>query len=179
MSTIVTTVLIALSLPAYAQSDTYFGIGVYQTTSKDNTTLSGVTLKYKKINYKALIGKHIDDNWSIEAQYVNIAKDNITANGLATRVDISGSSIGVAGLYHFNQQADYSPFIKLGWHSWDSKAINTNAGVSAKGDGTDAFYAVGVDGKINETMKYRLEFERMKTDSDNLDNIGVGLLFDF
>ena len=64
-------------------------------------------------------------------------------------------------------------------------AINNNTGVSAKTDGTDVFYGVGVDVKINDNMKFRLEFERMKIDNNNIenigvmDNIGVGLLFDF
>ncbi len=166
-----------LSSSIFAQSDNYFGIGVYQ--AKYSESESGTTLKYKKNNYKALLGTHLDDNWSVEGQYMNFATDSITANGAATVVDMSGTSLGLAGLYHFNTQTDYSPFVKLGWHFWDLKATNTTIGVSKNVNGDNEFYGVGVDGKINETMKYRVELERMKADGDNLDNIGVALLVDF
>lgn len=168
-----------LSSSVYAQSDLYFGIGFNKTTLKSSDNANGV--KYKKNNYKALIGKRLSDSMAIELQYADFAKENITANNATTVVAISGSSIGVAGLYHFNPQADFSPFIKLGVHSWDFD-VNNNTGVlEEKADGTDVFYSVGVDGKINDTMKYRLEFERMKLEGNavDIDNIGVGLLFDF
>ncbi|BBB23697.1 hypothetical protein CVFO_0413 [Isorropodon fossajaponicum endosymbiont JTNG4] len=103
----------------------------------------------KKNNYRALIGKRLSDSIAIELQYADFAKENITENNVATVVAMSGSSIGVAGLYHFNPQSDFSPFVKLGAHSWDITAINNNTSVSAKTDGTDVFYGVGVDGKIN------------------------------
>jgi outer membrane protein W len=170
-----------LSSSVYAQSDLYFGIGFNKTTLKKSVNISGANyvLKYKNNNYKALIGKRLSDSMAIELQYGDLAKENITANNVATVVAMSGSSIGVAGLYHFNPQSDFSPFVKLGAHSWDAKVINNTTGDSAKTDGTDVFYGVGVDGKINDNMKFRLEFERMKIDSDDIENIGVGLLFDF
>ncbi len=170
-----------LSSSVYAQSDLYFGIGFNKTTYKESGDISGTNydLKYKNNNYKALIGKRLSDSMAIELQYADFAKENITANNVATVAAISGSSIGVTGLYHFNPQSDFSPFVKLGAHSWDAVATNNNTGDSAKTDGTDVFYGVGVDGKINDNMKFRLEFERMETDGDGIDNIGVGLLFDF
>lgn len=169
-----------LSSSVYAQSDLYFGVGFNKTTYKESVDISGTnyTLKYKKNNYKALIGKRLSDSMAIELQYADFAKENITVNNATTVVAMSGSSIGVAGLYHFNPQSDFSPFVKLGAHSWDF-AINDNIGVSAEADGTDVFYGVGVDGKINDNMKFRLEFERMEVEDEDVDNVGVGLLFDF
>jgi hypothetical protein len=40
-------------------------------------------------------------------------------------------------------------------------------------------YGVGVDGKINDTIKYRVDFERTKVDDSNIDNIGIGMLYSF
>jgi outer membrane protein W len=38
---------------------------------------------------------------------------------ITTKEDaLSGKSFGVTGLYHFNPQGSYSPFVKLGWHHW-------------------------------------------------------------
>ncbi len=172
----------SLSLSTHAESNTYFGVGIMQTKSKGDVVDAGTTYsaEYKKNNYKALLGKRINDSWSVEVQYTNFAKDNLTQNLTTDVLSMSGKSLGIAGLYHFNPVADYSPFVKLGFHSWDVKAVNNNTGVSEKIDGTDALYGVGLDGKVNNAMKYRLEFERMADmDGDDVDNIGIGLLFDF
>jgi hypothetical protein len=42
---------------------------------------------------------------------------SIAANGTKTTKEdtLSGKSFGVTGLYHFNPQGSYSPFVKLGW----------------------------------------------------------------
>jgi hypothetical protein len=73
----------------------------------------------------------------------------------------------------------YSPFVKLGWHYWDFKKTIRGDSGSDSADGNDAFFGVGVDGKINETIKYRVEFERVKTGDFDIDNIGASLLFGF
>ncbi|SMN01217.1 hypothetical protein SPONN_2336 [uncultured Candidatus Thioglobus sp.] len=183
LSTIIAVSSLSLSVQAEGDNSTYFGIGINQSKWNDSDTVSGVTVdvEYKKINWKVLIGQQIDDNFAVELQYANFGKKDLVANGTTVPIELSGKSIGIAGLYHFNADAAISPFVKLGYHSWDLKATAANA--SGKDDGNDVFYGVGVDGKINETIKYRVEFERMKVKSDNgntnMDNIGVGLLFDF
>ncbi len=183
--------LLASSLYAGNYDDMYFGIGAYQSKIDGMTTtytaasgaITSGDVEYKNNNYKALIGKRINNNWSVEAHYFNFSKDSVkitkvVGNNAAnlTLFDVSGDSLGVVGLYHFNPQASYSPFMKLGWHSWNLKFADT------KVKGNDELYGVGVDGKINETMKYRVEFERMKMKkgkSNSMDNIGVTLLVDF
>ena len=49
---------------------------------------------------------------------------------------------------------------------------------SGKISGTDVIYGVGVDGKINDTIKYRVDFERIKSD-DDVDNIGISMFYSF
>jgi hypothetical protein len=58
---------------------------------------------------------------------------------------LSGKSFGVTGLYHFNPQGSYSPFVKLGWHHWSFKNQESESG-------NHEFYGVGLDGKINERI---------------------------
>ena len=185
LKVIALSVLVATSTYAQENKDMYFGLGMAQSKSNDNEyaddgvgNMTWVDFQYKKKNWKALIGMRLDSNWSIEGQYTDFSTDDITANGVETGIDMSGKSLGVAGLYHFNPQGDYSPFVKLGWHYWDLDV--TSPVGSDSGDGNHAFYGIGIDGKINETIKYRVEFERMSFgDGDNMKNIGVGLLFGF
>ncbi len=105
----------------------------------------------------------------------------------------SGRSIDLSGLYYFAQSDSFEPFVKLGVSAWNFKsersafqydnagALTPIAGATAfsnKISGTDVIYGVGIDGKINDTIKYRVDFERIKADGD-IDNIGISMLYSF
>jgi hypothetical protein len=102
----------------------------------------------------------LNSNWSIEGQYTNFAKDlfmntSIAADGTKTTKEdaLSGKSFGVTGLYHFNPQGSYSPFVKLGWHRHSFKLSAPATVGPYDGSGNHEFYGVGLDGKINGTIK--------------------------
>jgi hypothetical protein len=105
----------------------------------------------------------------------------------------SGRNIDLSGLYYFAQSDSFEPFVKLGVSAWNLKhkysafqydnadVLTTIAGAtdfSGKDSGTDVIYGVGIDGKINDTIKYRVDFERIKADGD-IDNIGISMLYSF
>ena len=172
-----------LSSVVFAQSDMYFGVGVGKTSTDTTNVVIEATsyaFKYEEVSYRALIGKRLNDNMSVELQYTDFTKDNTIEKNSTWTAYMSVSSIGVSGVYHFNPQADFSPFVKLGVSAWDVDLTikNMTTGVSANGDedGTDVLYGVGVDGKITDTMKYRVEFERLDED---IDSVSAGVLFDF
>ena len=106
---------------------------------------------------------------------------------------LSGRNIDLSGLYYFAQSDSFEPFVKLGVSAWNIKgessafqydnagALTTIAGAtdfSGKISGTDVIYGVGVDGKINDTIKYRVDFDRIKAD-DDVDSIGISMLYNF
>jgi hypothetical protein len=86
-------------------------------------------------------------------------------------------------------------FVKLGVSAWNAQAkfsafqydnagvLTTIAGATDfskdKVSDTNVMYGVGVDGKINDTIKYRVAFERIRADDDNIDNIGISMLYSF
>ncbi len=125
---------------------------------------------------------------SIELQYTNFAKFDVNPAPVGVFDAnptpgpdpdyFSGNSVGAAGLYHFNPDSDFSPFIKLGWHAWHAKIETIYGSEIYKTNESDAFYSVGIDGKINEKLKYLIEFERMKIKSRNanVDNIGIAVI---
>ncbi len=121
LKVIALSVLVATSTYAEESKGVYFGLGVHQ--SKLTDTRDGDTFKYKKNNWKALVGTRLNSNWSIEGHYTNFATDTVAVNGSPTAINMSGKSLGVAGLYHFNPQGSYSPFVKLGWHHWDFNLV--------------------------------------------------------
>ena len=123
----------------------------------------------------------------------------VTLSGDATKAKItssatmSGRSIGLSGLYYFAPSDSFEPFVKLGVSAWNMKVESSafqydNAGTlteiagatdfSDKVSDTNVVYGVGVDGKINDTIKYRVAFERIRADG-NIDNIGISMLYSF
>ncbi len=112
---------------------------------------------------------------------------------ITSSTTLSGRSIDLSGLYYFAQSDSFEPFVKLGVSAWNFKsessafqydnagALTTIAGATAfsnKVSGTDVIYGVGIDGKINDTIKYRVDFERIKSD-DDVDNIGISMFYSF
>jgi hypothetical protein len=161
----------------------YFGVSISNTTFADSD--EGVTVKYDKNNYKALVGKRIDANISVEGQYLNFAETDLDVEN-ETVFDpfaFSGRSIGLSGLYYFEPQEEFSPFVKLGVHSWNVETIFQE--LTDKFSGSDILYGLGADGKINDydNIKYRAEFERLKINDEDMnidfDVFSVGLLFDY
>jgi hypothetical protein len=85
---------------------------------------------------------------------------------------MSGRSIGLSGLYYFAPSDSFEPFVKLGVSAWNAQAkfsafqydnagvLTTIAGATDfskdKVSDTNVMYGVGVDGKINDTIKYRV-----------------------
>ncbi|VVH66653.1 hypothetical protein BSPLISOX_2614, partial [uncultured Gammaproteobacteria bacterium] len=123
----------------------------------------------------------------------------VTLSGDATKAKItssatmSGRSIGLSGLYYFAPSDSFEPFVKLGVSAWNMKVESSafqydNAGTlteiagatdfSDKVSDTNVVYGVGVDGKINDAIKYRVAFERIRADG-NIDNIGISMLYSF
>jgi hypothetical protein len=85
LKVIVLSVLVATSVHAKESKGIYFGLGIAQ--SKVNLSEDDDILKYKKNNWKALIGMRLNSNWSIEGQYTNLAADTFAY------VDDSGHKI--------------------------------------------------------------------------------------
>ena len=168
--------------------------GSYTDYSSDTTDLSmsatnGAALETAmgKLNdtagFKSLIGL---TGTTLTGTGTNNAK-------ITSSATLSGRNIDLSGLYYFAQSDSFEPFVKLGVSAWNLKhkysafqydnadVLTTIAGAtdfSGKNSGTDVIYGVGVDGKINDTIKYRVDFERIKADSD-IDSIGISMLYSF
>jgi hypothetical protein len=172
-----------LSSTAFAepQKDIYFGVGVNKATFEVSGNSSGIDyqINYEEKSYKALVGKRVNDEMSVELQYVDFAKKNIAIDGIVFPSTLSADSISVSGLYYLDPKKDFSPFAKLGMHSWDVKEIYAEDVI--KGNGVDVFYGAGVDGKIDkyDDIKYRLEFENFKVGDVDFKVFSFGLLFDY
>lgn len=186
-----TIVFTSLSV-VHAQSNWYAGVGVQKTKIKfknekvavASTTAQSNFADYKKVNLTLLVGKRMD-NVAVEVQYTKHSKDsigdvNVDVNGTGTKVGIkiSGNSLAMSGLYYINTGNSFSPFVSVGINRSNITSYFDVAGASTsiKIKNTKLKYGVGVDGKISNSMRYRLEVTKIK---DFSTNFGAGLIFDF
>ena len=124
---------------------------------------------------------------------VTLTGTGTTNAKITSSATVSGRSIGLSGLYYFAPSDSFEPFVKLGVSAWNMKVESSafqydNAGTlteiagatdfSDKVSDTNVVYGVGVDGKINDAIKYRVAFERIRADG-NIDNIGISMLYSF
>lgn len=188
-----------LSLSVFAQSDWYGGIGVVKSSWDES--ISGINFEYDKANVKVFTGVKLENNFAVEFQYVNFAKDDIASVSGVSKIAIGtipvgtditisaeaeASSFGGALLYNFTPESDISAFVKVGIHAWnmDSNALVTSAAATETSapisdDGTDLFYGVGVDIKTTDSITTRIDYERFEFDDDDIDNFGVSVVFSF
>jgi hypothetical protein len=171
--------LLSSAVFAQPQKDIYFGVGFNKATFE--IVEPTYTMEYDEKSYKLLAGKRINENISAELQYLDFSKQDLLVDSAVVPVIFSGNSISLSGLYYFEPQEEFSPFAKLGAHSWDIKESFTDQDLTMKGNGIDILYGIGVDGKIDEhdNIKYRLEFEHLELDSVDFDTLSAGLLFDY
>lgn len=186
-----------------SESPFYFGASVGSANHSTNiTNLTGTaTNDETDSGFKVFAGYQLTNNVSFQLQYSDLGEevlagelnDTFTVNGQLRTIIASDflaksamSSLGVSGLYHFNREGVFQPFVKLGFQQWDISANETSTAgnVSAKDDGFDIFYGVGLDVKVKDNISVRAEYEKFNLDSanDSTDKIylaTIGLVYNF
>jgi OOP family OmpA-OmpF porin len=193
--------LIASFQTAAAQAaDNKFYIGAGLGQSNYDTGVSSLTgsARHDKSDtgYKLFAGYNFNKFIAIEGHYADFGTtslsgntgdtfvhDGITYSFAANNVTLTSNanSLGVAGLFSYPITESIAPFVKIGLHHWEdegkasSSVVNYNAG----DDGTDLFFGIGINIAINDSLSARLEAERYKFDSDELDYFSIGLQYNF
>jgi hypothetical protein len=186
MKNILKTMALALSVSAsmsvatsaLANDNNFYG-GIALAKMSFNDSDAGISFDYDENNFKILGGMKIDNNFAVEAQFANFKKGEI-ANVGGISANAKGRSIGVAGLYYFNEgnKDNFSPFVKLGLHNYDIE-MTTSVGVSDDNDSTKVFGGVGMD-IAYDSFTLRTEYERYKLkDINDMSSFGIGAIFKF
>lgn len=168
-----------LATPVFADeafNKLYGGAGIGYGVIDDD--ISGLEIEYDEVSAKIFAGFWLTDNISAEIQYNNFSKGElININGVS--LNAKGNSFGVAGLYNFTPQYIISPFVKLGYHTWDWDLDVDGFAGSFSDDGNDLFYGVGVNIKVTDTISGRIEYERFELDEIEVHNTGASVVFNF
>jgi OOP family OmpA-OmpF porin len=138
----------------------------------------------KDTAWKIFGGYMFNKNFGVEAAYVDLGE--VSYSGLfggapvtGGAVELTGFNISALGSYPINEQ--FSVFGKIGLFLWDAEASDTTGGVpfSAKDDGTDVSFGVGLGYNFSRNLGVRAEWEMFKTDDADASLISVGVLWRF
>ncbi len=190
---------ITYAAPVLDANNFYAGIGFgrfsYNTEVEVGAFQRADYDEYEKVNFKGLIGLKLDEQISVEMQYINLDKDDFTVNNGSSSVptgrqasfvfgdtriqngirktSFEGESFGFSALYQINLTSKIKPYVKLGLHSWERTVTNVTAYDAVKES------SVPLVGSTSTITLTAVDAETL-TDSNTTDDVdlfyGVGLM---
>jgi OOP family OmpA-OmpF porin len=134
--------------------------------------------------YKIFGGYMFNRHFGIEGAYVNLGEVSYSGDFFGSpvtggKVEVSGFNVSALGALPINEQ--FSVFGKIGLLLWDAEASDTTGGVpfSAKEDGTDISFGIGVNFDFNRNLGVRAEWEVFTTDEADATLLSIGVVWKF
>jgi OOP family OmpA-OmpF porin len=172
---------------SHASAQAYVGGSVGQSDIDEEITTGLITsgsVDGKDSAFKIFGGYMFNRNFGIEGAYVDLGEVSYSGFfGASTvtggSVEVTGFNISALGAYPINEQ--FSVFGKIGMFLWKAEASDTTAGApfSAKDDGADVSFGVGLGYNFTRNLGVRAEWEMFKTDDADATLLSVGLLWRF
>ena len=171
--------------PANAQA--FIG-GAIGQSDIDEEVASGLitsgTADGKDTAFKIFGGYMFNRHFGIEGAYVDLGQVSYSGSFLGSpvtggKVEVSGLNISALGALPINEQ--FSVFGKIGLFLWDAEASDITGGVpfSAKEDGTDVSFGIGVNYNFTRNLGVRAEWEMFTTDEADATLLSVGVVWRF
>jgi OOP family OmpA-OmpF porin len=146
----------------------YFGGSFGSSEAEDYCSITS-GCEDKDSSWKGFVGYNINEIFAAEAAYTSIG--DLHKEG--TSSDISALSLSGVATLRVNDQ--FSAFGKIGFSRWKSE--NTEGNKSGSG----LNYGVGAKVNLNESMKVRVEWERLpsvstsNSEESDIDMLSVGI----
>ena len=163
-----------------------FGKSDIDSEITDGLITSG-SVDGKDTGFKVFGGYMFNRHFGVEGAYVNLGEVSYSGDffGLPVtggKVEVSGFNVAALGSYPITEQ--FSVFGKIGLFIWEVEASDTTGGVpfSAKEDGTDISFGVGLGYNFTRNLGVRLEWERFKVEAvskADADLISLGVVWRF
>ncbi|HEX7221435.1 MAG TPA: outer membrane beta-barrel protein [Burkholderiales bacterium] len=170
-----------------ASAQAYLGGSVGQSDIDEQITtglITGGSVDGKDNAFKIFGGYMFNRHFGIEGAYVDLGEVSYSGNFFGTpvtggRVEVTGINISALGALPVNEQ--FSVFGKIGLFLWDAEANDTTGGAafSAKEDGTDLSFGVGVGYHFTRNLGIRAEWEMFDTNDADASLLSVGVLWRF
>lgn len=145
----------------------YAGAGVGQA-EYDGLSDEGTSMKL-------FLGYSFSPNGAFEFAYVDTGEGEEDTPFGDFEVSTDGFEISAVGFLPVNQSVSFLG--RLGLYNWDAEA--ELGGASGSDSGTDLTYGFGVQFELSKAAALRGEYQVYDIDGDDIDNIGVSVLFRF
>ena len=162
----------------------YLTVQIGASSPDDDTVNDGHSLLFGG-------GAHINENFSLEAAYMQLGKFDANAYGRQIvssyvgyptdySIKVSGPTVGAA--VHAPFTDNFSAFARFGLFLWDSDVDVTVSGAGSASDGNsgnDPYYGAGLEVKLNEQTSVTAGYTQYKADDVDISNISAGLSMTF
>lgn len=178
---------LAVAPLASAQGPWYIGGSVGKSDFDDGNVVPALitsgTVDGSDTGFKIFGGYQFNKQFGVEIAWVDLGKASysgtfggapVTGGSLET----SGLNFSVVGTLPLNPS--FELFGKVGFFMWEAKANDVTGGVpfSAKDDGTDVSYGIGLGFNINKNFSVRVEWEQFEA-VDKVSLFSLGVVFKF
>lgn len=120
-------------------------------------------------------GYQFHRNFALEAGYTDFG--SLEPDVAGTDLELSSASLTAVGILPFTER--FSGYAKAGFQRWElDRAIPSLTG-TAKDDGTDPVYGVGLQYRFNDLVALRGEYTRSEVEDLDVDAAQVQVRFDF
>ena len=125
--------------------------------------------------FSVLGGYQFHRNFALELGYTDFGK--LEPRGEGANLEASSVSLAAVGILPFTEK--FSGYAKAGFQRWElDRAIPGLTG-TAKDDGTDPVYGVGLQYRFNDLFALRGEYTRSEVEDLDVDTAQVQVRFDF
>ena len=179
---------ISAALAANQASAQAFAGGSIGQSDIDDEVAAGLitagTVDGKDTAWKIFGGYMFNRHFGVEGAYVNLGAASYSGNFFGSpvtggKVEVTGFNVAALGSYPINEQ--FSVFGKIGLFLWDAEASDTTGGVpfSAKEDGTDLSFGVGLGYNFTRNLGVRLEWEMFEAADADATLLSIGIAWRF
>jgi len=179
---------ISAALAANQASAQAFAGGSIGQSDIDDEVAAGLitagTVDGKDTAWKIFGGYMFNRHFGVEGAYVNLGEASYSGNFFGSpvtggKVEVTGFNVAALGSYPINEQ--FSVFGKIGLFLWDAEASDTTGGVpfSAKEDGTDLSFGVGLGYNFTRNLGVRLEWEMFEAADADATLLSIGIAWRF
>lgn len=169
-STVAALVLGAAAFGAQAQDTGFYaGVGAGQALVDERAYDDEDTA------FSVFGGYQFHRNFALEVGYTDFGK--LEPRGAGTDLELTSAYVIAVGILPFTDK--FSGYAKAGFQAWElDRAIPGLTG-TAKDDGTDPLYGVGLQYRFNDLFALRGEYIRSEVEDLDVDTAQVQVRFDF
>ena len=172
--------LTLFSLTAAAESGGYVGLGAGQVTIEDS--FDGLSIQGSDSAYKLFAGYRFNDNFALEAAYIDAGAPSDTVLGVSLWLDSRALEFSAIGNLPVTDKLGI--FLRGSLVSWGATATaidgyDVYSAYSAESSGNDFGWGLGMAAELTQHFSLRAEYEGADLDGTDYRMLTLNAVFKF